>query len=252
MTTWVLLRGLTREARHWEDVPARLLRLLPPGHRVLALDLPGNGLHCHEASPSSIQAMVQALRAELARLRAQRPYVLVALSLGGMVAIEWSCQAAPGEIAGCVLINTSVRGISPFWHRLRPGNYLRLTQILISSSLPRESTVLALTSRMRASDAELARRWAEYAQHRPVSIWNALRQITAAIRYRLPGRTPSVPLLVLASAADGFVSPVCSKALAERWGVPLRLHASAGHDLALDAPDWLVTQCIAWWKEMRQ
>ena len=39
-TNWLLLRGLAREQRHWEDFPAILERTLP-GTRVHRLDLPG-------------------------------------------------------------------------------------------------------------------------------------------------------------------------------------------------------------------
>ena len=62
--------------------------------------------------------MVQALRDDLSERSEQGPFVLVALSLGGMVALRWACLH-PHEIAGCVLVNSSVRGLAPFWQRLR-------------------------------------------------------------------------------------------------------------------------------------
>ncbi len=43
-TTWILLRGLVREQAHWEGFAERLASALGDGHRVLALDLPGNGV----------------------------------------------------------------------------------------------------------------------------------------------------------------------------------------------------------------
>lgn len=48
--TWVLLRGLVREQRHWEQFPALLATQLP-GDRVLCLDLAGNGVHWRQPSP---------------------------------------------------------------------------------------------------------------------------------------------------------------------------------------------------------
>ena len=44
---WVLLRGLTREARHWGGFPERLGAAL--GVEVHCLDLPGNGHLLSEA-----------------------------------------------------------------------------------------------------------------------------------------------------------------------------------------------------------
>ena len=39
MSTWVLLRGLAREARHWGEFPACLASRLA-GARLVAVDLP--------------------------------------------------------------------------------------------------------------------------------------------------------------------------------------------------------------------
>ena len=41
-STWVLLRGLTRESGHWGVLPALLAERLPHA-RVLTIDLPGAG-----------------------------------------------------------------------------------------------------------------------------------------------------------------------------------------------------------------
>ena len=42
--------------------------------------------------------------------------------LGAMVAAEWA-RVAPEELAGCVLINSSMRPFSKLQQRLRPANY---------------------------------------------------------------------------------------------------------------------------------
>src|SRR5687768_6820716 len=85
--TWVLLRGLVREQRHWEGfddlVRARF------GARVLTPDLPGNGARHKEPSPLSIGATVDVLRAELRDEGVTGKVFVVAQSLGGMVTIEW-------------------------------------------------------------------------------------------------------------------------------------------------------------------
>lgn len=248
MTTWVLLRGWAREARHWEEFAQVLAAALPPGDRVVAPDLPGNGVHNSDASPLSASAMVAALRADLAQRRLRGPYAVVALSLGGMVAWQWACER-PRELAACVLINTSVGGRSGFWQRLRPAAYLPLLGLLRPGvgGLERERAILALTSNHRAGDAALAARWAGYALERPVGAWNALRQLVAAARYRAPPAAPAVPILLLAAQADRLVAPECSHGMARHWQLPVCTHATAGHDLPLDDPHWVAAQVLRWW-----
>ena len=87
-TTWILLRGLVREQAHWEGFAERLASALGDGHRVLALDLPGNGVLHRRRSPTRVADMVEAARDQLATLQVAGPVRLVALSLGGMVAMD--------------------------------------------------------------------------------------------------------------------------------------------------------------------
>jgi pimeloyl-[acyl-carrier protein] methyl ester esterase len=35
---------------------------------------------------------------------------------------------------------------------------------------------------------------------------------------------------------------MASERLSKAFGYPLRVHPDAGHDLALDAPDWVIAQ----------
>lgn len=242
MTTWVLLRGLAREARHWGDFPLRLRARLPIGDEVLALDLPGNGGRSRERSPASVAGMVAAARAQV---QGRGPCVLVALSLGGMVALEWAASA-PEEVQGCVLINSSLGAVSPFWQRLRPGSYGPLLRALLPGALhERERAIYRMTSNLPVNDAVLER-WTGYARSHPVAARNVLRQLLAAARFRAPARV-AVPVLVLASRGDRLVSVQCSRALAGAWNLPLREHPAAGHDLPLDDPGWIAEQVLDWW-----
>lgn len=245
MTTWVLLRGLAREARHWGGFGAQLQRELPGREVVVALDLPGNGALWRERSPLRVEAMVEAARRELAHLPHRPPYVLVALSLGGMVALHWA-GLERRKIQGCVLINSSLGGMSPFWHRLRPAAYPVLARILLArDAAEREARILGLTSNLPVAEMT-ARLWARYAQEAPVHRANALRQLTAAARFRSRIGPPPVPTLLLASEQDRLVSCACSRALGNAWDAPLALHPTAGHDLPLDDPQWVVDRILAW------
>jgi pimeloyl-ACP methyl ester carboxylesterase len=246
MSTWVLLRGLAREARHWGGFAAALRQGLPPGHTVCSIDLQGTGSLWHERSPATVAGLAQAARRQLALLQPPQPCILVALSLGGMVAREWAAQD-PQAVRGCVLINTSAGGLAPFWQRLRPASYPALLGILRpgQEALPRERSILRLTSNLPVSDA-LADEWAAYATSAPVARANVLRQLAAAARYRAEARPPAAPTLLLAARRDRLVSVACSRRIARAWGVPLREHPGAGHDLPLDDPDWVIDEILRW------
>jgi len=243
--TWVLLRGLTREAGHWggfvDELGARL-----PGARIACIDLPGSGAHHRLPSPSRIGPMVDAVRRELAACGLPPPYHLLALSLGGMVALDWAaCHA--DELAAVVLVNTSLAGLSPVHHRLRPGAWPALVRLLAGGggALEREATILRLTSARPHEHAGVPGAWAAIRAARPVSPANALRQLLAAARYRAPRQKPPVPLLLLCGAGDRLVDPRCSRALARRWAADLAVHPHAGHDLPLDDGPWVAEQVAA-------
>ena len=245
MTTWVLLRGLAREARHWGDFAAALQGGLPEGDRVVALDLPGNGRLWQQPSPSRIEGLLDAARRELAAMRCEPPYVPVALSLGGMVALHWAMHQ-PQELRGCVLINTSLGRFSPFWQRLRPGSYGGLLRLWFErDALRSEAGILRLTSN-RPDHQHTAHDWSGYARECPVRRANVLRQLLAAARFHAPDQAPAVPALLLAAEADRFVGVACSRAIARAWGLPLEVHPHAGHDLPLDDPGWLIARIGAW------
>ncbi|MBK1681600.1 alpha/beta fold hydrolase [Rhodocyclus tenuis] len=258
MSRWIFLRGLTRESRHWGDFPARFRRELADAEITL-LDLPGNGEFNDRQSPASVAAMAEACRNELLARGVAPPYQLLAMSLGAMVAVAWA-DKYPGELRGCVLINTSMRPFNPFWQRLQPRNYPTLLGFLLPgrSARAREEAILRLTSRLAGIDqgvannateptrAQIVEEWTDWHLQRPVSGANALRQLWAASRFRAPEQKPPVPMLVLAGAADQLVDPQCSRQLARHWQTAFAEHPSAGHDLPLDAGAWVSAQVSDW------
>ena len=243
-TRWVLLRGLTREAAHWGTFGQALAARC--GDLVVPLDLPGSGARAAERSPWAVPEMAERCRRVLPPH--DGPTVLVALSLGAMVAIEWSRQA-PLTVAGCVLVNTSAGGRNPFWERLRPVHYPDVLRMLAGMApAAREQRVLAMTSARPGQHGPALAQWVAIAQARPVRASVAVRQLWAAARYRAAPAAPPVPVLLLASAGDRLVAPDCSRRLAAHWNVPLREHPWAGHDLPLDDPQWVVEQVTGWWQ----
>ena len=244
MTTWVLLRGLVREQRHWGKFPAEFQREFPDADLV-TLDLPGNGTLYREPSTTSIEQMAQFCRRELARRGLPPPYRVLALSLGAMVAVAWSVQH-PGEIDACVLINTSLRPFNPFYRRLRPHNYLQLIGVLYRNVAQRERLILQLTSNKQDALDAVLDDWVAYQREFPVSRRNAMRQLVAAMRYRAPRRAPPTPILVLGSDHDRLVDNRCSRQLARQWQTDSAFHPTAGHDLPLDDGPWIARAVKSW------
>ncbi|WP_203142359.1 alpha/beta fold hydrolase [Marinobacter mangrovi] len=233
---WILLRGLTREQAHWGVLPQRL-RDTFPGHDFHPVDLPGTGTHFREPSPADIPAIREAVQRQCQHI--PYPLGLIALSMGGMVALDWAQHAHPGDIQHLVLINTS-SGFNRPWHRLRPKTWPTLMRLLTVRDLrEREAQILALSSNRQLNPATV-QRWYSIQTQRPVSPRNAVRQLWAAARFRPADERPLPDALVLASKGDRIVDWCCSERLAERWQWTLRLHPDAGHDLPLDDPDWVI------------
>jgi pimeloyl-ACP methyl ester carboxylesterase len=248
MSTWVLLRGLMRESRHWGDFPDYFQHTLV-ANQVVTFDFPGNGSLYAATSPGSVTEMATHCRTRLNQLGIQPPYHVLALSLGAMVAVEWSRQH-PAEFARLVLINTSLAPLNPFYYRLRPANYPALLGFLTLGSLrQREKLILHLTSSRKYSQLQketLLDQWESYARECPVSRANILRQLYAAITFRASPAAPNVPMLLLAGQQDRLVNARCSIELAKRWGMPIKLHPTAGHDLPLDDSEWVARLIKEW------
>lgn len=246
MSTWVLLRGLMRESRHWGEFPLMFQNALD-GQNVVTLDFPGNGCLNTQTSASSVEEMADYARSRLKQLGYAPPYHLLALSLGAMVAVAWS-ELYPEELKKMVLINTSLAPYSPFYHRLRLKNYPALTLLLYGSATQRESLILKLTStRSRTENLKpILDQWIACAEEFPITRANILRQLKAALRYRAAPTTPTVQILLLAGQQDRLVNVKCSITLAKHWDCAIKLHPVAGHDLPLDDSVWVTYQVKEW------
>jgi len=268
MSTWILLRGLTRETRHWGRLPELLRETLPDiaserwraaaasssaGIRVLLVDLPGNGEFAALRAPADVAEMVAFVRRAALQTGVPGPYSLLAMSLGGMVATAWA-QRYPDEIERLVLINTSMRPFSRLYERLRPSAWPGLLGVAAhwSAAADAESGIHRLTcNNVETLGADIDA-WIAIRRGAPVSRANALRQLWAAARFTAAHGAPRCPLLILSSRADALVDPVCSARLAAAWGAEHRRHPWAGHDLPHDDPAWTAAQVRAWLERQRE
>ncbi len=267
LTNWVFLRGLVRESAHWDDFPD-IFRAAIPGARVHLIDLPGNGQHWRLPSPLSLRETMEAVRAEaLAAMQAQcrsdtaltyttnskhvrgdglLPYYLLTISLGSMVAVEWANRHSD-ELAGAVLINTSLRGLSPLHQRLSLRAWPLIAHIVAATdAAKRERLIFELTSSLPDPSARLIENRVATHRFHPVQLKNVFRQLWAAARYLPPLEKPPIPLLLLNSKGDRMVDPSCTQAMAQRWGIEPKIHPWAGHDLPLDDPEWVITAVLDW------
>lgn len=243
---WVFLRGLGREQRHWEAFPEVFAATL--GVRVHCLDLPGVGTECHRVAPTSIAATVDDLRARwqpLAAAHPERSWGIFGISLGGMVAQSWPVQY-PGDFKRVVLVNTSAASHALPWERMSLSVARQaLAAARSRSEADRQKRILKFTTRFVGDLDGVAARWAEYAAERPLKPGNFLRQLGAAMRFRAPAAI-AAPTLVMVSEGDALAHPNNGRRLAAHYRAALAVHPSAGHDLPVDAPEW-VCQTVSQW-----
>jgi len=240
---WLLLRGLAREKRHWGAFPDHFAKDV--GVEVHTIDLPGMGTEVQSIVPTTVQGITDDLRARWLALGGEGPAGIFAVSLGGMILLDW-CTRYPGDFARAVIVNSSAGNLSPFHHRLRPPVYRRLFgSVLENDPRVRERTIVGLVTNLQKDVDTVAGAWASYAEDTKPKRASVLRQLWAGSRFKAPVKI-DVPLLVLGSKGDRFVDPRCSERIAERFSAPIEWHDDAGHDLPLDAPAWVTAAVRRW------
>ncbi len=233
---WLLLRGLVREQRHWGDFPEQLARAT--GGQVRTLDLPGVGTERDRPSPTTMEGIVADLRERFGNPEGE--WALFAPSLGGMIALKWG-EVAPDDFRRIMVCNTSASDLAGPFQRFSPfALWTALRGVLGRDLEARERGVLALVSNTPHGLA-MAPVFARFATELPIGRMVLLRQMLAGARARAP-QSFAVPLTVLASNGDRLCSPIASRRLAARLGAPLHVHPTAGHDLPLDDPDWVIAR----------
>ena len=236
-----LLRGLTREKRHWEGFDQRLQKKIP-NREVICLDLPGFGDYNNEWSPITIKKISNfVLNSEEFNRYKDSKKTLVGLSLGGMVCLEM-VNMRPELFKSLVIINSSQSYKTPFYKRL---NFLKVPYtfflFLFKMVHRREKQILKLTINSEY-DLDLAKRWCEYFQEKPFKRRSALFQILAGGTFSLRGKTSrirKIPGLVLVALKDGLVNPYSSEVIARLLEWSIDRHPTGGHDLTYDDPEWV-------------
>ena len=132
--SWLLIRGLGRESRHWGDFPEKL-RTQFPNSTLHLLDLPGTGKSADQRPAWSIPKLTGQTRKHyrdiiMSARESKRQVGLIGISLGGMVSLEWATQF-PNDLDGVVIINSSVGKFNGPLQRLRPKALKHLLRSLL-------------------------------------------------------------------------------------------------------------------------
>ena len=163
-----------------------------------------------------------------------------------MLAVEWA-NRHPAELPGAVLINTSLRGLSPLHQRLSFKIWPLMARIVAAGDgAERERLILELTSAKQHTNLGLIESRVAIHQRHPVRLKNVFRQLWAAACHHPPLEKPPIPLLLMNSLGDRMVAPACTQAMARRWSVEPQTHPWAGHDLPLDDPEWVIAAVVEW------
>jgi pimeloyl-[acyl-carrier protein] methyl ester esterase len=234
-----LFRGLIREAKHWAEFPDKLGNAFA-NSRVTTIDIPGAGVYFRSPSPLSIKKMVEEMRqVYLEQKKENDECYLLAISLGGMIAAQW-LKDYPQDFEKAVLINTSYGGISKIFDRLKFSAFLHILKVPTLKGRAKEAHILRLVSNHKNVFDKSLNLWEVIQKERPVSLSNTIRQLTAGGLFRIGSFRPALPVLILASVHDRMVSVECSRAIALKWDSVIFEHPTAGHDLSIDDPNWIV------------
>lgn len=239
---WLFLRGLSRDARHWGDFPDKFAEQLEVN--VSHLDLPGSGHNVDVTCPLTVDEIVDILRPQFKELD-KNPDAFFALSLGGMVALNWM-ERFPKDFKAAVIVNSSAANLSPVYKRMKMNASKAIASLAKVKDLKqKERAILNLTTSFHGNNEETLEKFVEWGQKFPVSSVSTIRQLTAATRFRVKQMIDQ-PMLFLGSRKDQLCDGSCSVDLAEFYQAKFELHDEAGHDLTLDSPDWVVQKVQHW------
>lgn len=240
---WLLVRGLGRVAEHWHDFP-RVLREAT-GAEVQTIDLPGVGDAGAEPVPWTVRGNVASLRARwIAMPERAEAWGVLGISLGGMITAEW-CARHPQDFTHHVGIVVS-GGNQPPWRRLRPGAMGLLGQIMRTEDpRRREELVLRMTTVEPAKYRHVVEASERINEENPVPGKTWMQQLVAASLW-WPPREVRTPTLLIGAEQDGMVHPSCTGGLAKRWRCESRMHPTCGHDVPLEAGEWVAGEVAGW------
>ena len=243
-----LLRGLTRESGHWGAEFTRNLLAEFPNAKLSFLDLPGSGIYNNEKAALSVNKIMEFMRErEIENInKMEGQNIIMATSLGGMVAVEW-IDKHPQDFQGLVMISSSFKGICRMDERAKKDVRKEMVAVMFESDMQtREELLLRINSNDTLNFCANLDEWIDVQDRRPMTKANILRQTIAGMRYSAPEMKPDLPILIIGSKGDRLVSETCISKVHNEFGGSLVWHETSGHGVPIDAPEWLVSTVKIW------
>ncbi len=239
---WLLLRGLAREQKHWLGFAAQLEQ---KGETVLLLDLPGVGTESSKKCPISISGNTDDVRERFLKIKGDSDEIwgILGVSMGGMVALDWAYRF-PYDFNRIAVVNSSSKDTGPVWQRFTIfGLYQYIRTLAQKNPRKREMEILKMISNLKSSDEATITAMVDIATASRITATQAGRQLIASSQFMLPPKI-KIPVLLMASLKDNLVDVRCSRLMADRLGAQIKFHPTAGHDLALDDPEWCIDKLM--------
>ena len=241
MKNLLLIRGLSREKRHWGEFPDLVENNLDI--RVHTLDNLGCGEFYEKETPLTIRENVDFLQEQFEKLYTENPgeWYLLGISLGGMFVAEWAQRINPFKKV--FVINSSIKNLSPLFDRITPHALQMMTKSFVLSGQKQEEIIYDLTS-YRGSTSEhgyfKTNEWLSYREQFPMSRENFFRQLACAATYKLE-KKPKNDMVFISARGDELCKWTCGKAIADFCDSPFYLcEEPAGHDLPMDCPKFII------------
>lgn len=242
--TVVLLRGLGRWSEHWLGFENFLAT---KGIRVIAIDNRGFGrsssikINCHQ----NIDEFADDVALIIAK-EAPAGAHIIGVSLGGMIALSVAAMK-PQLVASLMLVNSSVAAAK--LSRISRRGLVAIGSILVGSKHGYERLAKILLGPETTSDktSKMAGAWAAIDAVSKPAVTNVWAQLMAARKFAGISEMAAVgcPVTVVKSENDLFVNPANSEFIHKHVkGSVILNHATAGHELVYDDPEWLASAIL--------
>jgi len=245
-----LMIGLTKESEHWDDLFIETLKKKYDGCEVIAMDLPGAGRFLDMKSPLTMGGIVRQTRKsyqEFFQDNDEYNNIMVSISLGGMVSIEW-LRIFPKDFQQFVIVNSSLKGICSLTERVQPSAIGKFFKIFLANKAEvKEDLILKLCGNSQEAYTRNYDKWVKLSHDRPMSKENMVRQVVAGAIFN-PDFTPQIPFYIIAARHDRLASYTCSQKLHQKWGGKFHLieDEKVGHGVHIDAPVQLANLIHEW------
>lgn len=240
--TIILLRGLARWSAHWLGFEELVIK---QGFRVVTIDNRGFG----KSSGVRIEknTTIHELADDVAQIISREAPAgahIVGLSLGAMIGLALAAMK-PQLVRSLMMVNSSVGGSGIA--RLSPKAMLAIARALVSKSHSYGALSRSLLSPGAEDDKrkKLATEWKKIDIDAKIPLTGLWRQLAAARKFVgfVEMSAISCPVTILRCDQDQFVDPRNSDFIHKQIAnSELVRHSSAGHELAVDDPDWFAKQ----------